>query len=560
MQKTLILFLTHFWSPALGERFLRLQRESRDFGECRVLLHDDHGPVRRAWQDLLDEAGIPEGLEPFEPQQLEAELGYTMLRKGSLTPGSAHFPLLELMRHSDCTHYWLVEFDVECSRPWQEFFGAFEHGDADLLASHVYSRAQRPDWFWWESLLWPADAGVPVTGQWKAFLPICRISRRALEAVDAAHRAGWRGHCEVLLPTVLRGAGLDLRDLREFSPCYTGTEQDPHEDRSILSSMRFRPEISLQELAVRTAVPRLLHPVKSGISVVMATCNGTRFLRDQLDSIERQTRRPDELVIVDDCSSDGTRDLLRRFARRSKLNVRLFEQESRVGYSANFLGGLSLTVGDLVLFCDQDDLWHPDKIKLIEATAADSDKALFSHDIEIMPYRRKPAIASMHQHLRRLGLGPSACIKGHSLAVRRSFVLQWGPPPVALFSHDLWFALLATLVDQRTCLPDILVRHRLHARNVSGWIPALSDLCALIPEELSGPVTPAEILMDLCIKGHVDERLAVLEQVLEARLHESQPEVLRGALGAIGRHRSRMSARRSEAMHAHQPTDDSSGV
>src|SRR5690606_730419 len=143
--------------------------------------------------------------------------------------------------------------------------------------------------------------------------------------------------------------------------CYTGTEQDPHEDRSILSSMRFRPGVSLQELAVRTAVPRLLHPVKSGVSVVLATRDGARALRAQLDSIKRQTRRPDELVLVDDGPADGRRDLPRGVVGRSRRNVRLLqEEEVSEGGTASVLGGLSLTVGDLILLCDQDDVWYPD--------------------------------------------------------------------------------------------------------------------------------------------------------------------------------------------------------
>lgn len=556
MQQTRILFLTHCWSPELRERFLRLERESRAVGECHVLLHDDRGPVRQAWQDCLDANGLADRIEPFEPRHLEAELGYAMLREGSITPGCAHFPLLKLARDSDCAHYWLVEFDVECSRSWREFFAVFAHTEADLLASHVHSRVQRPEWYWWKSIRGASGQDVPVAEQWKAFLPVCRISRRALQAVDAAHRAGWRVHGELMVPTVLKRAGLEVRDLREFGPCYTGTEQDPHEDRSILSSMRFRPEVSLQELAVRTAVPRLLHPVKSGVSVVLATRDGARALRAQLDSIERQTRRPDELVIVDDGSSDGTRDLLRRFAGRSRLNVRLFQQEEvSAGGPASVLGGLSLTVGDLILLCDQDDVWYPDKIRVIEAAAADSDKALFSHDIEVVAGRGTPGIASMHRHLRAQGLGSGAYLHGHAMAMRRSFLLQWGPPPVALFSHEPWFVLLATLADQRACLPHILVRHRPHARPATDWIPSLADLSALTPEELSGPVTPGEIVLDLYVRDRVTGRLAVLEQRLRSRLQETQPEVLCAALAAIERHRSRMQARRPDVMDLPRSVD-----
>lgn len=546
MNATLILFLTHRWSPLLGERFLRLHREARAFGDIRLLLHDDHGPVRAAWLDLLDRAGIPDAVEFFDPHSLEAELGYPLLRAGSLTPGSAHYPLMRLARNTHYQWYWLIEFDVECARPWHEFFADFGHCEADLLASHVQSRAQQPDWYWWDALRDPRGSAADAAVQWKAFFPAYRISQRALAAVDAAHQAGWCGHCEAIVPSVLKAGGFEVRDLREFSDCYSGTEQDPHEDASMLSSMRYRPEITLQELAVRTPTPRLLHPVKSGVSVVMATRNGARFIGEQLDSLEQQTRKPDELIIVDDCSSDRTRDLLRNFAGRSKLNVRLFEQEKRVGYSANFLGGLSLTVGDLILFCDQDDLWQPEKIEVIERFAANSDKTLFSHDIEILPSPRMPAIGSFFGHLDALGFGPYACIKGHTLALRRAFLLQWGPPP-AQFSYDLWFALLATMADQRAYIPEVLVRHRLHDANASGWIPGHKDLCALTPDALRAGLPPGEVLLDLCIKDHVEKRLAALEQVLRSRLEATRSATLKKAMESITRHRGRMFSGRDSA-------------
>jgi glycosyltransferase involved in cell wall biosynthesis len=73
------------------------------------------------------------------------------------------------------------------------------------------------------------------------------------------------------------------------------------------------------------------------VSVAMATYNGAAFLDAQLASIAAQTRTPDELVVCDDGSSDGTVEIVERFARRAPFAVRLIRNEQRLGYGENFM-------------------------------------------------------------------------------------------------------------------------------------------------------------------------------------------------------------------------------
>lgn len=96
----------------------------------------------------------------------------------------------------------------------------------------------------------------------RAFLPIYRISREALACTHAAHQSGWRGHFEVLVPTVLRLHGLSVQDLNEVTPCYQGHRQEPCEDTHLQSTIRFKPGVSLYEFANRDSAPLLFHPVK----------------------------------------------------------------------------------------------------------------------------------------------------------------------------------------------------------------------------------------------------------------------------------------------------------
>lgn len=535
MQSTLILFLTHRWDRSLAERFLRLRRETRPFGDCRLLLQDDHGPVRAAWLDSLERGGEAEAIEFFDASRIEAELGYPFLSRVALTPGSTHYPLLQLARRTRHARYWLIEFDVECSRPWQEFFAAFERCDADLLASHVLSRMQRPSWFWWDLLHPPQGGRMEPSGQWRAFFPIYRISRKALEAIDDAHRAGWEGHYECLVPTVLRQSGCEVRDLREIIPCYTGTEQDPGADNANLSSMRFRPEITLQELTIPTPVPRLLHPVKSGITVVMATCNGAKVVGTLLESLARQTRKPDQLIVVDDASEDGTLDVVARLAAQHGLRPVAFRQPRRAGHSACLLAGTAVAGGDLILFCEQEDVWHPEKIGCIERQVANSDKDVFTHDLEIPASPDEQPITSVFAPLQSHGLPSHACIAARSLALRRSFLLRWGPPPAGHFTCDEWFVLLAVLTDRHACLSQVLGRGGMAGAD-RGFVPESPPAAVLAAPP--GGLSAAELVLALCVRSNVAERLAVLEQVLRSRLEPAEPEVLAAALRVLERHRA----------------------
>ena len=97
------------------------------------------------------------------------------------------------------------------------------------------------------------------------------------------------------------------------------------------------------------------------VSIAMATYNGSRFIDEQLQSLNRQTVIPAELVITDDCSTDGTMDIVQQFARSARFPVRFERNSERLGYRANFMRAAQLCVSDVISFCDQDDIWDKRK-------------------------------------------------------------------------------------------------------------------------------------------------------------------------------------------------------
>jgi len=94
----------------------------------------------------------------------------------------------------------------------------------------------------------------------------------------------------------------------------------------------------------------------------MATYDGARFLAEQLESLADQEVLPCELVVCDDGSTDGTPEMVERFAATAPFPVRLYRNERNLGFAENFLKTARLCDGDWVAFCDQDDVWLPNKI------------------------------------------------------------------------------------------------------------------------------------------------------------------------------------------------------
>ena len=104
------------------------------------------------------------------------------------------------------------------------------------------------------------------------------------------------------------------------------------------------------------------------ISLVMATYNGAKYLNEQLDSIKNQTLKLDEVIIVDDVSTDDTSYLVEKYISNHQLNWIFIKNEKNLGYKGNFKKGLAHASGDVIFLCDQDDIWHLDKVeRMVEA-------------------------------------------------------------------------------------------------------------------------------------------------------------------------------------------------
>jgi glycosyltransferase involved in cell wall biosynthesis len=113
------------------------------------------------------------------------------------------------------------------------------------------------------------------------------------------------------------------------------------------------------------------------ISTVITLYNLEKYIDDAIQSVLRQTRQPDEIIVVDDCSTDGSADIVAKHMDR----IIYIKQEKNIGALRNSLSGLKAAAGDIVAFLDGDDVWMPKKLEAIEKEfLQDEEIVLVSHD------------------------------------------------------------------------------------------------------------------------------------------------------------------------------------
>jgi len=213
----------------------------------------------------------------------------------------------------------------------------------------------------------------------------------------------------------------------------------------------------------------------------MATYNGAAFLRPQLESLAQQMLKPCEIVINDDGSNDQTPEIVTEFIRSSGLNVRFERNAQRLGYADNFLTAASRATGDLIAFCDQDDVWHPEKLARVSAAFADPSIVLCAHRARLIDAEGEPiGVLRQGEDSDRLHpartLSPFRVNFGFTITFRRQLLsvipsagrvvdYMSGAPRL---SHDRWIGFLASHFGATFEMADYLVDYRQHGRNVFG--------------------------------------------------------------------------------------------
>jgi hypothetical protein len=232
------------------------------------------------------------------------------------------------------------------------------------------------------------------------------------------------------------------------------------------------------------------------ISIAMGTYNGGRYLREQLDSLAAQTLLPHELHIGDDGSTDDTHAIVQEFGRSSTFPVHLHVNARNLGFGENFIQTALRCSGDWIAFCDQDDVWLPEKLQTCarEIAAGPADLGLIAHNATVTDDKLNP-LRTMFDYpqrrlWRRLELEPDWHCVGFTQMVRARLLtdipvsprptVPWHPWPEP---HDVWTAVLANATGSILFIGEPLALYRRHGSTVtdSGGPPgAVARLKALV--------------------------------------------------------------------------------
>lgn len=210
----------------------------------------------------------------------------------------------------------------------------------------------------------------------------------------------------------------------------------------------------------------------------MATYNGEKYIKEQIDSILSQIETDDELIVSDDGSSDETLNIISAYndsrikVFKHKKNRQLEKKKySRSFYLAtdNFQNSLLHAKGDYIFLSDQDDIWDKDKVTEILPFLDKYDCVTTGFRIidekgnvkDCLPQQKPPFSSNVIINLVRLPF------LGCCLAFKKSALNYLLPFPKNLVCHDLWIGCLCARKKSMFMIDKPLHNYRCHGKNVS---------------------------------------------------------------------------------------------
>ncbi len=229
------------------------------------------------------------------------------------------------------------------------------------------------------------------------------------------------------------------------------------------------------------------------VSVVLALFNGERYLRPLLDSLRLQTQPAEEVLLLDDASTDDTVRLAERYIHEYRLSHWVLERGSRnLGYIRNFALGIGKSRGDVVFLCDQDDVWDPVKIETcLNVLDRHPDAVAVCTNVQIIdsqgmassvpPSALSAMLGRLAERtpqgsvrrvsgtlLRPLPLLLENAAPGCTLAFRREVGEAYSAFKPHIIAHDWELCMIASVQGGLYFLNSPLVNYRLHDSNVTG--------------------------------------------------------------------------------------------
>ena len=240
-------------------------------------------------------------------------------------------------------------------------------------------------------------------------------------------------------------------------------------------------------------------------SIALTTYNGMAYIEELLDSIVSQTLQPDEIVIVDDCSSDNTLDFVKVYSHNHPEIVwNIQRNDVNLGWKKNFRKAINLCTNEVIFLADQDDIWYPFKMQEMSNIIMSNDDIgvlvgnyepkYESDTVDKVRRKKKPANdgavvkISFEEHIiQNIRPGCVYCFK-------KSFYEQSLKTfDNSKFPHDAMLFSAAILYDALYLYNRVIMQYRRHGHNTysNGGVT-----CAHLISELSERIELADWMLD----------------------------------------------------------------
>jgi glycosyltransferase involved in cell wall biosynthesis len=250
------------------------------------------------------------------------------------------------------------------------------------------------------------------------------------------------------------------------------------------------------------------------ISIVMATYNGEKYLREQVDSLLAQSYPSLEFIFVDDASKDGTLAILQEYTVADS-RIRLLTNLANQGLLATFERGIREAKGELIALSDHDDVWMPDKISLL-ADGIGSHSLIYSNSALTDANGNVTGKFSDRNHLCDY---PSALnyvfgtkAMGHAMLFKRE-IIDIALPFPEYVGHDYILGFAAASLNGVVYFPQALVNYRQHSSNTVGAdLSKAKKKFSTRKERNARIIKRSELLASRCPAGKNREILQKLAQ------------------------------------------------
>lgn len=208
------------------------------------------------------------------------------------------------------------------------------------------------------------------------------------------------------------------------------------------------------------------------VSVCLASYNGEKYILQQVFSILEQLNEFGELIVVDDCSTDKTTDLLYSIKDN---RVKVYVNRENLGHVKTFENAILKAQGDFIFLSDQDDIWIPGRLSMMLSELKSGEKSvvatnfyLFDDNIELATQNKKrlPSSCSRSKIALLIFLGVIPYF-GCAMAFKRSVKGILLPFPSYVESHDLWLAFVGIFEGGISHVECESLYHRVHGSNLT---------------------------------------------------------------------------------------------